>query len=346
MKNAAAMTRSGKDSNMIDAMTEGMPPKDKLSLILNPSNLKDYIVSADVSGESRQFLTKSFTNPWEIYNINKEANSDLDFMSGNNPDRLWQKNVLSIACHLDSGKPLYRVIFWGGGERASSKRSNSDSTTEVETTCTNIILDIERIKIAPSTMYNTETPIICVKFARIDGSGGPMADIVIKSRIDLPGIGSEGVVNLFCSQEEIKSGLSMLEKNSTFIDKGYIKKWKNINKSDFFKPSFLRPALKPVFPYEDQIIEVREGKIHRKNERTIERAKIEEMERKIKADIKALTYKRRYILASVTIVLNYDNLHHYYCLLLIMINIIVIFSFPCHNSYFIASLPCIMSSVL
>lgn len=282
-------------SNMTDVMTEGMPPRDKSCQILNPSSLKDYIVSADFSSESHQSLKKSFTNPWEIYNICKEADSDPDFISGNNPDILWQKNVLNMACHLDSGKPLHRVIFWGGADRSSNIESNLASTTKVEITGHNIILDIEGIKIAPTNMYDRETPIICVKFAMTDGSGGPLSDNVTRSLNDLPGKGLEGVLTLYCSQDEINSGLLMLEKNSLFIHEGYLKKWsKNkVNKSGFFKPSFLRPALKPAFPHEEMRFLIQEEKMQRKNERATVRDEKLRVVAVIKAEKKAATYSRR-----------------------------------------------------
>ena len=98
----------------------------------------------------------------------------------------------------------------------------------------------------------------------------------------------------------------MLEKNSNFIDRGYLKKWlkESTNKNGFFKPSFLRPSLKPVFPHEDQIILHKEDKIQRKNKRAVIR---DRKMAEIKADIKAQIHLRRYVLVINEYYLNYDH---------------------------------------
>jgi hypothetical protein len=228
-------------------------------------------------------LKKAFTNPWAVYSV-IQNNSISIFGQCNSLLRLsaalWQKNVVNIACHLDSGKPLYRVIFRGREDGGVS--------------CQSIILDIENIKIAPSSMYEMETPVICVKFARTDGSES-FEDMITNSSSNLPGKGSDGIVILHCTEEEIESGLLMLEQNSTFIDKGYLKEWSNgANKNGIFRPSFLRPANKPKFSHKDLVnLQSEEKMVDRMNSKGIVRDEIYRAMKVVKAMRREATYKRR-----------------------------------------------------
>lgn len=228
-------------------------------------------------------MKKAFTNPWAVYSVIQ--NNSISILGECNSLRrlsaaLWQKNVVNIACHLDSGKPLYRVIF----------RGREDG----EVSCQSIILDIENIKIAPNSMYEIETPVICVKFARTEGSGS-FEDKITNSSSNLPGKGSDGIIILHCTEEEIESGLLMLEQNSSFIDKGYLKEWSNgANKNSIFKPSFLRPAFKPKFSHEDLVnLKCEEKIVDRMNSKGMVRDETYRAMKVVKAMRREVTYMRR-----------------------------------------------------